>query len=378
MPVIIHHEIDKLILVHSSPVPDLFGRWVDIHAFINDMAVHGVHPPDAGVSRRHVLLEDGDCTIGIRNAWGMTRTTAMIRTEALHLRYEQAYERTWQMINALPWVDGGVRLGHVHLCADVMGLRIEDQQFARFDDQMHCFVESERTERNINGNPAVGGVTYRWKRGGEIRVICYDKLAELGRHRKKGVFMRPLYAEKGWDRVQPITRIEIRPTRGQILDHYDAAGVLDLTALWRSCLAGLRYTDGAPGADPAESPTARWWEELLALRFSLRTANTPLPPQVAKHTYDRALAQANGSAVGALAKKLALHLHDDELVPSLHPGEAECIIETALLVDPGFANRVAVKTGERALPRLAIERAPWPDWFVDDVLQAWDARRRSA
>ena len=376
MPVIIHHEIDKLVLVHSSPTPDLFKRWDAIQGLIHHMAALGLHVPQGAATRKHIHFENADCTLGVSNQWGRVHVTARIRTQALHSRFARAYRSAWNAIHALPWVHGGVYLGDIHLCADVVDLLIEDEQVALFDDQTPYAMETERTVKTVRGKKAVGGATYRWKRDGRVYIIVYHKPAELRRHRKKADFMKPLYRKKGWDGVQPITRVEVRPSRDQILAHYDQAGRLDLTALWRTCLQDLRYTTGETSAAPSTSPTAGWWNDILGLQFSLRTLNPPLPPEIRRHSHERALAQADGIAAGGLAKKIALHLLGEDLLPPLPAPEAETYIETALLLQPAFAEKVALKAEGLGLNRASLQAAPWPTFFIEQVLAAWDARQR--
>jgi hypothetical protein len=257
-----------------------------------------------------------------------------------------------------------------------MGILIEDKQVALFDDQTPYAMETERTVKTVRGKQATGGATYRWRRDGRIYIIVYDKRVELSRHRKKADFMKPLYRKKGWDGVQPITRVEVRPSRDQILAHYDEAGELDLTGLWRTCLKDLRYTTGGTSAAPSTSPTATWWKDILGLEFSLPTMNPPLPPEIRRHSHERALAQADGIAAGGLAKKLVLHLLGEDLLAPLPAPEAETYIETALLLQPAFAEKVAVKAEALGLDRTTLSSAPWPTYFVDQVLAAWDARHR--
>ncbi|MBA3827221.1 MAG: hypothetical protein H0X24_25420 [Ktedonobacterales bacterium] len=203
--------------------------------------------------------------------------------------WQHGYRAAWDMVQALLDTWGGFiyQPSEVHLCADVAGkaaATLRDEDFVRLGHVARWRVEDAmildiRPSTTAQEDRSTNELIVRYRQAETVSFsltaphssVVYDKPREIRTHSPDKVWFGDIWEANGWDREQPVIRVEMRYER-EVL-HEMGIDTMDqlwegLDSLWQySTQKWLRHTRPTLDKNRSRWPTTAWWQMVQGVTF---------------------------------------------------------------------------------------------------------------
>ena len=199
--------------------------------------------------------------------------------------YRVAWDKTQTLLDELGTFI--YQPSEVHLCADIAGKSadtLHDADFVRLghvtrwrlnDAMVLDIVDREATPDDHSTNELI--VRYRQAETVSFSLasphssVVYDKPREIRTHSHDKVWFGDVWEGNGWDRQQPVIRVEMRYER-EVLHEMGVETMAQLwemlDSLWQySTHKWLRHTTPTHDKNRSRWPTTAWWKTVQGVTF---------------------------------------------------------------------------------------------------------------
>jgi hypothetical protein len=220
--------------------------------------------------------------------------------------WKYGYEQAWALIQELleQWFCKGVwfQVSDLDICVDLAGLSVSQihqqhfvtrSQVARWYAMDAALIDWKERQDSEDHEPIVEVVArYReqetliFSKGAPVSVEIYDKVAEIQRHSRDKQWFYELWKSKGWNGIDPVTRIEGKLAR-EALHELGIETVADafkrLDELWAYITQKWVRHTLPKGKQRKFWPTSAWWQVVQQVIFQSQVKT--IPERTPQHNY---------------------------------------------------------------------------------------------
>lgn len=327
------HGVDSLYLSFQGGIDPELAVWLQEckskaqHPDDRVLAMAGIAIGDhqfmvlpRGRGRFAFVLEDGWFSIQLSNATPGILPLAMVQVRSEYLTAvgpEEAVATATALVEEMGEMTGPARLSRLDLFAD-FGTDVEVAHVSGRE-----WVKRSKKRSIHEESDSITGISFG--AGNEVSARLYDKTRELLKSGKD--YMRPLWAEQGWDGIEQVWRMEFQVRREGLPEPMLGAADEAITLsgnLWRYlCDDWLRLAIPSDSDETRSRwPTHPLWEEIAGLWDAVPDAPPMTRVSKSRLPSDDRLFRHGISGLSGFMARQGITDYDEGLGEFLHAMEA--------------------------------------------------------